>query len=161
MHQCLKDSRPLSIRVDRRVLTLGAKGNAGRGMKHEILDIHELLDIDLKKFERDNSIKLVPTFNNLRDSSAKKETSRSHFDSSFAAKKKGLLIPKKKVSEYHFAIGLGKRNHVELDLNEFLPMKASAKKLSSSVPVKAKLENMQIKKHLLEKYLSGKLKTHR
>jgi hypothetical protein len=130
-------------------------------MKHEILDIHELLDIDLKKFERDNSIKLVPTFNNLRDSSAKKETSRSHFEGSITAKKMGLVIPKKKVSEYHFAVGLGKRNQQEISNWDNLGAKSSAKKVSSSVPVKAKLENVQIKKHLLEKYLSGKLKTHK
>jgi ribosomal protein L32E len=130
-------------------------------MKHEILDINELLDIDLKKFERDNSIKLVPSFNNFRESSAKKETTRSHFEGSITAKKVGLMIPKKKVSEYHFAVGLGKRNQQDITQWDSQGAKSSAKKVSSSVPVRAKLENVQIKKHLLEKYLSGKLKSHK
>lgn len=130
-------------------------------MTHQILDIGELLDIDLKKFERDNSIKLVPAFHNFRESSAKKETSKSHFESVGSSRRTGLVIPKKKVSEYHFNVGLGKRHQQDVSYSDAFTPKASAKK-AVLVPagVRAKLETVQIKKNLFLKYMSDKLKSN-
>jgi len=64
-----------------------------------ILSVHELIDIDVKKFERDNNICIRPNFNNLFDSEAKAGRSRS-------SKSTAL---KKKYSELHLNVGLGKR----------------------------------------------------
>jgi hypothetical protein len=63
------------------------------------LSVDELIDIDIKKFERDNNICIRPNFNNLQDSEAKSGRSRS-------AKSTAL---KKKYSELHLNVGLGKR----------------------------------------------------
>ena len=124
-------------------------------MKFEVLGIGELLDLDIKKFERDNGIKLVPSFHNFRETSAKKETTKSHFESGAAAKKSGLVIPKKKVSEYHFHVGLGKRHHQDAVSDGFTP-KSSAKKTAATVAVKARFENISFKRSILEKYVSLK-----
>lgn len=127
-------------------------------MKFEVLGIGELLDLDIKKFERDNGIKLVPSFHNFRETSAKKESSKSHFESSGAAKKSGLVIPKKKVSEYHFNVGLGKRHQQDVPYAETFTPKASAKKAAVTPAAKVRFENVTFKRSLLERYLNQKAK---
>ena len=126
-------------------------------MKFEILGLNELLDLDIKKFERDNGIKLVPSFHNFRETSGKKESTKSHFESSGAAKKSGLVIPKKKVSEYHFNVGLGKRHQQDVSYSDVFTPKSSAKKLPAApIQVKARFENISFKRSLIEKYLNRK-----
>lgn len=125
-------------------------------MKFEILGINDLLDLDIKKFERDNGIKLVPSFHNLRETSAKKESTKNHFESSGAAKKSGLVIPKKKVSEYHFNVGLGKRHQQDAPYSDVFTPKASAKKTPAPIQVKARFENVTFKRNMLEKYFNQK-----
>ena len=140
----------------------GAKpfGSKGGQQKYEVLDIHELLDIDIKRFERDNSIKLVPSFNNLRETSAKKSATKTHFESMAAVKKTGIMIPKKKVSDYHFQVSasLGKRHHQDNSFLDSYTPKPSAKKTPLPLPSKARLETVQIKKNHFARYLDQKLK---
>ena len=81
----------------------------------EFLSIQELLDIDMKKFERDNNMRLSYVLNSLFgknesakknsvEKSAEKDTSRSKSKSMDK-----LKVKKVKVSDVHLNVGLGKR----------------------------------------------------
>jgi hypothetical protein len=76
--------------------------------------VHELIDIDMKKFERDNNIKLNYILTSLfgkNDSSAKKvSVDKSAEKESGRSRSLSKLKPKKvKVSDVHLNVGLGKR----------------------------------------------------
>lgn len=79
--------------------------------KLEILGITELLDINMKKFEKDNNLKLNSILNSLLhaklDSDKKRSVEKSAEKSSRSLSK--LKPKKKKVSDLHLNVGLGKR----------------------------------------------------
>lgn len=99
-----------------------------------ILTVQELIDIDIKKFERDNNICIRPNFNNLQDSEVKSSRSRS-------SKSTAL---KKKYSELHLNVGLGKR---AVDFN-------SEERRES----RARWESLNVKKDHLKKFAQKSLK---
>ena len=99
-----------------------------------VLSVQELIDIDIKKFERDNNICIRPNFNNLQDSEARSARSR-------ASKSTAL---KKKYSELHLNVGLGKR---AVDFN-------SEERRES----RARWESLNVKKDHLKKFAQKSLK---
>jgi hypothetical protein len=117
----------------------------------KILSVHELIDIDMKKFERDNNIKLNYILNSLfgkNDSSAKKlSVEKSAEKEPSRSRSLSKLKPKKiKVSDVHLNVGLGKRIDPISDVER--------------KEARVKWENINIKKDHLKKF-TEKDKRHR
>ena len=97
----------------------------------KILTIHELLDIDIKKFERENNVKIKGGFTNmLQDSGSKTSRSKSVLSRS--------KTPKKKFSDFHLQVGLGKRLDPEFEEKR---------------EAKIRWEKINIKKDHLQKFI--------
>lgn len=81
----------------------------------EFLAIQELLDIDMKKFERDNNTRISYVLNSLfgkNESAKKKSVEKSAEKDNSRSKSKSLdklKVRKVKVSDVHLNVGLGKR----------------------------------------------------
>lgn len=83
-----------------------------RKFKVDILGINELIDIDFKQFERSNKTRLHYILNNLfgKDESAKKKSVEKSAEKSGRSNSLSKLkITKKRVSDVHLNVGLGKR----------------------------------------------------
>lgn len=82
-------------------------GSARRILQDELLNIEQLIDIDMVKFEKDNNVKLNYILYSLlgKDNSASKSAGKTSRSKSEGKSKK----TKKKVTDYHINIGLSKR----------------------------------------------------
>lgn len=87
----------------------------------EFLAIQELLDIDMKKFERDNNTRISYVLNSLfgkNESAKKKSVEKSAEKDTSRSKSKSLdklKVRKVKVSDVHLNVGLGKRIDPAID----------------------------------------------
>lgn len=80
--------------------------------KIDLLGIHELIDIDMKKFEKDNKTRLSYILTTLmgKNDSAKKKSVEKSSEKTDRSKSLSKLKPlKKRVSDVHLNVGLGKR----------------------------------------------------
>lgn len=106
----------------------------------KILNIEELLDLDIRRFERENNLKIKNTFHNL-ESSGKKVTTKTS-TAQKASRGPSTSHYKKKVSDNILEIGLKKR----------LPVKdeqAAARELK-----RKEWEQLNMKKDHLKKFMS-------
>ena len=76
--------------------------SVGKALGIKVLDVDELLDINIRKFERENNVKINFTFSNMMVQFSEGKTSRSKSES----KSKSV---KQKHSDLHLNVGLGKR----------------------------------------------------